>query len=79
VNEYVRVTFPNAVGVKTPAGVTPVPDHVPPVGEKPVSVFAPDPLQILTLLPASTVGIGFTVIVLTSVLVQERASLTVTV
>ena len=56
-----------------------MPDHVPPVGVKPVNALFVEPLQILTSFPAFTAGIGFTVIALTSVPLQVFTSVTVTV
>ena len=79
ITEYVNVTKPVTVGVKIPAVVTPVPDHVPPAGENPVSVLPPDPVQMVISGPASDVGIGFTVIEFASVAVHEFASVTVAV
>jgi len=75
----VSVTLPTAPGVKTPAGVTPVPDQVPPVGENPVRVFPPEPVHKLKSLPAFTVGGVFTVTVTVFVPVHPRESVTVTV
>ena len=56
-----------------------MPDQVPPVGVKPVSVFPPEPVQILKSLPAFTTGKGVTVTVTVFVPVQPLASVTVTV
>lgn len=73
------VTLPTAPGVKTPAGVTPAPDQVPPVGENPVSVLPPEPVHKLKSLPAFTVGGVFTVTVTVVVPAHPRESVTVTV
>lgn len=73
------VTLPTLPGVKTPALVTPVPDQVPPVGVKPVSVFPPEPVQILKSLPAFTIGKALTVTVKVFIPVHPLESVTVTV
>jgi hypothetical protein len=67
------------MGVKTPAGVTPVPDQVPPAGVNPVSVYPPEPEHKLTSLPALTTGKGVTVTVTLLILVHPLESVTVTV
>jgi len=69
VTVYVKELEPRLAdaGVKVPVDETPVPDHVPPAGENPVSAKGAFPEQVEILVPATTDGLAFTVITIWSV------------